>query len=42
METDNFTVHLKIDDVQKDIAEDVVKRFDTSNCETDRPLPPKK
>ena len=37
--TDSLIAHLKIDDVQKDIAENVVKRFDTSNCEIDRPLP---
>ena len=39
MDTDSFIFHLKIDDVQKDIAENVGKRFDTSNCEIDRPFP---
>ena len=29
----------KTDDIQKDIAEDVGARFDTSNYEVDRPLP---
>ena len=32
-------VHIKIDDIYKDIAEDVKTRFDTSNYELDRPLP---
>ena len=39
MDTDSFTVHLKTDDIYKDIAEDVKTRFDTSNSETDKPLP---
>ena len=39
MDTDSFTLHLKTDDVYKDISEDVEKRFDTSNFEIDRPLP---
>ena len=39
MDTDSFTVHVKTDDIYKDIAEDVEKRFDTSNFEIDRPLP---
>ena len=29
----------KADDICKDIAEDVEKRYDTSNFEIDRPLP---
>ena len=35
----NFIVHVKTDDVYKDIAADVETRFDTSNFEIDRPLP---
>ena len=31
MNTDSFIVHLKTDDVYKDIGEDVEKRFGTSN-----------
>ena len=42
MDTDSFTVHVKTDDTYKDIAEDVEKRFDTSNFEIDRPLPKEK
>ena len=38
MDTDSFIVHVKTDDIYKDIAEDVEKRFDTSNFEIDRPL----
>ena len=30
-DTDNFIVHVKTDDIYKDVAEDVEKRFDTSN-----------
>ena len=30
MDTDSFLVHVKTDDVYKDIAEDVETRFDTS------------
>ena len=41
MDTDSFIVYVKTDDVYKDIAEDVEKRFDTSNYELDRPLPKK-
>ena len=39
MDTDSFIVHLKTDDIYKDIAEDVETRFDTSNFEIERPLP---
>ena len=31
MEIDSFIVHVKADDIYKDIAEDVETRFDTSN-----------
>ena len=39
MDTDSLVVSIKIDDIYKDIAEDVENRFDTSNYELDRPLP---
>ena len=41
MDTDSFIMHIKIEDCYKDIADDVEKRFDTSNYddECDRPLP---
>ena len=34
-----FTVYIKIDDIYKDIAEDVKTRCDTSNYKLHRPLP---
>ena len=37
--TDSFTVHVKTDDIYKDITQDVETRFDISNFELDRPLP---
>ena len=39
MDTGSFIVHVKADDIYKDIAEDVETRFDSSNFEIDRPLP---
>ena len=39
MDTDSFIIHIKRDDFYKDIADDVEKRFDTSNYEINRPLP---
>ena len=39
METDSFIVYIKTDDINKDIAEDVEIRFDTSNYELDSVLP---
>ena len=39
MDTDSFIIHVKTDDIYKIIAEDVEKRFETSNFELDRPLP---
>ena len=39
IDTDSFTVHVKTDDIHKDIAEYVEKRFDTSNFKIERPLP---
>ena len=38
MDTDSFIIHIKTEDVYKDLA-DVEKRFDTSNYEVNRPLP---
>ena len=32
-------MYIEIEDLYKDIADDVEKRFDTSNYEVDRPLP---
>ena len=39
MDTDSFVMHIKTEDFHKDIADDVEKRFDTSNYEFNRPLP---
>ena len=39
MDTDSFTVQIKIDDIYKDIAKDVEARFGTSNYKLNRPLP---
>ena len=41
IDTDSFIMHIKTEDFYKDIADDVEKRFDTSNYddECDRPLP---
>ena len=33
MDTDSFIMHIKTEDFYKDIADDVEKRFDTSNYE---------
>ena len=38
MDTDNFIIYIKTEDVYKDIADDAEKRFDTSNYEANRPL----
>ena len=38
MDTDSFIMNIKREDFYKDIANDVEKRFDTSNYEVDRPL----
>ena len=42
MDTDSFIVYVKTEDIYKYIAKDVEKRFDTSNFETDKPLPKEK
>ena len=39
MDTNSFIVHVKTEDIYKDIAEDVETRFDTLNFQLDRPLP---
>ena len=39
IDTDSFIISIKTKDFYKDIADDVDKRFDTSNYEVDRPLP---
>ena len=39
MDTDSFVMNIKTNDYYKDIANDVEKRFDTSNYEGNRPLP---
>ena len=39
MDTDCFFVHVKTDDIYKDIAEDFEIRLDTSNYELERLLP---
>ena len=38
MDTDSFIANIKTEDFYKDIANDVEKRFDTSNYEVDKPL----
>ena len=38
IDTDSFIMHIKTEDFYRDIANDVEKRFDTSNYEVDRPL----
>ena len=39
MDRDSFIIHVKADDIYKDIAEDVKTRFDNLNYELDRALP---
>ena len=39
MDTDIFIMNIKTENFYKDVANDVEKRFDTSNYECDRPLP---
>ena len=39
MDTDSFIINIKTKDFYEDIANDVEERFDTSNCEVNRPLP---
>ena len=42
MDKDSFIMHIKIKDVYEDIANDIEKRFDTSNYESINPLPRRK
>ena len=42
MDTDSFIIHIKTEDFYEDIADDVEKRYDTSNYEFNRPLPCRK
>ena len=39
MDKDSFIMSFKTNDFYKDVANDVEKRFDTSNYEANRPLP---
>ena len=39
IDTDSFTIHIKTEDFYKDIANDVEKRYDTSNYKIKKPLP---
>ena len=38
LNSDSFIMHIKTEDFYKDIADDVEKRFDTSNYEINRPI----
>ena len=42
MDTDNFIVYIKMENIYSDIAKDVETRLDTSNYKLDRPLPIRK
>ena len=39
MDTDNFIIHIKTEELYEDIAGDVEKRFDKSKSKFHRPLP---
>ena len=39
MDTGSFIINIKTEDFSEDIANDVEKRFDTSNYDVNRPLP---
>ena len=39
MDTDSFIMHIKTEDFYKDIADDIEKKYDTSNYTVERPLP---
>ena len=39
MDTDSFIMYIKTEDFYEDVANDIEKRFDTSNYEDNRPLP---
>ena len=38
MDTGSFIVHVKTDNIYKDIAEDIKRRFDSSNFDLEIPL----
>ena len=42
IDTDSLIMRIKTEDFYEDIANDVEKRFDTSNYQVDRPLPTEK
>ena len=42
MDTDSFIIYIKTEDAYEDIADDVEKRFHTSDYEVNRPLPTRK
>ena len=42
MDTYSFIIYIKSEDFYEDIADDVEKRFDTSDYECNRPLPTEK
>ena len=42
IDTDSFVMSIKTNDFYKDIANDVDKRFDTSNYDCNKPLPIRK
>ena len=42
MDTDSLIVHVKTEDINKNIAKDDEKKFDTSNYELEGPLPNRK
>ena len=42
MNIGSFMVHVKTDEIHKDIAEDFERRFDISNVEIETPLPKRK
>ena len=39
VDMDSFIMHIKTEDFYKDIADDVEKKYDTSNYIVERPLP---
>ena len=42
MDTHSFIIYIKTEDVYEDIADEVEKRFDTSNYQFNTPLPTQK
>ena len=39
MDTNSFIMHIETEDFYKDVADDVEKKYDTSNYTVERPLP---